>query len=140
MRIRSHDLRPTRSSAPPFSPLLALLLLASLAGGCGGPKFGGRMSKMTLESTPPGLAAYLVPNETYLADPTVGSDAGRIKPFYKGRTPCDVRVAPYLWVYVVGLPDGSFSDPLTFNPTETDGHVTAAAARESTSTRHDNHP
>ncbi len=114
MSIQDSLVRRRRAAA------LAVLTGLAAGAGCQQPKFGARMARVTLDSTPQGEPAYLIPNEAFLATPPEKRTAAWYQPYYVGDTPKPVRIEPYVWVYVVGRPDGSFSDPRTFNPAEAD--------------------
>jgi hypothetical protein len=97
-----------------------LMFLGGVVCGCAQTPFGGRLDSVTLDAnlanSPGSHPAYLVTNQRYLADPGILNDDDAMKKHFKGMTPVQVRISPYLWVYVVRLPDGKLSAPVMFNP------------------------
>ena len=104
--------------------MAAVILTGWLLAGCTATRFGGRLVTVTLDSASPEDSAYLIPNERYLEDPSIATDKQRLVKYYRGKTGSDIRVLPYLWVYVVVRRDGAISTPVTFNPNDlADGRI-----------------
>ena len=92
--------------------------------GCAHNRFGVTDYTVTLDSVPQGKSAYLMLNSQYLSDTSIAADKSRLSKYYQGKTPAEVQIRPYLWVYIVQNSDGSVTPPKTFNPDDLpDGRV-----------------
>jgi len=105
-----------------------LCLLAMICSGCQ-QEYGARKRDVKLDSVPPGLTAYIVPNNVWLnnggAKMLSGPDAATKLEKYRvkeGTTPTTVELMPYETVFVVKT--GDKYEYRTFTPSKADETVT----------------
>jgi hypothetical protein len=103
----------TKRSLKILAGMYGLFLLAGCASAT---RYGGQPVDLTLDaqvSRP--VDVYLIPYRDYKQDPTILTDDNRLRQYYRGKAPAQVRIEPYRWVYVI-RDQGVISPPRIFKP------------------------